>query len=59
MALLGSHEILDLAVAGSVRRAVGLRNVLVHDYAEVDDGIVEARLNNLSDLRGFSASVAG
>lgn len=57
MALLGTHGVLDPSLAGSIRRAVGFRNVLVHDYAEVDDRIVEARLTDLSDLRDFVASV--
>jgi uncharacterized protein YutE (UPF0331/DUF86 family) len=37
---------------------VGFRNVLVHDYVEVDDGIVLERLANLADLDDFVAVVA-
>ena len=33
--------------------AVGLRNVLVHDYAEVDDERVVNHLAHLDDLRRF------
>jgi uncharacterized protein YutE (UPF0331/DUF86 family) len=40
-------------------RAVGFRNVLVHEYVGVNDGIVLARLNDLSDLQDFVTSVAG
>lgn len=57
--LLGTHGVLDVDLATSIRRAVGFRNVLVHDYADVDDRVVEARLTDLGDLRAFVASVAG
>ena len=36
-----------------MRKAVGFRNVLVHDYIEVDDEIVVGRLKGLSDLDEF------
>lgn len=45
-------------LADRLRRAVGFRNVLVHDYVEVDDGIVLQRLANLTDLDDFVAVVA-
>jgi uncharacterized protein YutE (UPF0331/DUF86 family) len=48
--LLGTHGVLPADLADSLRRAVGFRNVLVHDYVEVDDGIVLERLANLADL---------
>ena len=38
-------------------RAVGFRNVLVHEYVAVDDGVVLARLADLSDLQDFVTSV--
>ncbi|MCA1675696.1 MAG: DUF86 domain-containing protein [Actinobacteria bacterium] len=57
--LLGKHGVLDIDLADNVRRAVGFRNVLVHDYVEVDDDIVVARLANLSDLNDFVTAVAG
>ncbi len=56
--LLGVHRVLPLDLANSVRRAVGFRNVLVHDYIEVDDGIVLERLANLGDLDDFLSVVA-
>lgn len=59
VALLGAHGVLDPGLAVSMRRAVGFRNVLVHDYAEVDDRVVEARLEDLGDLRDFISSVVG
>jgi uncharacterized protein YutE (UPF0331/DUF86 family) len=56
--LLGVHGVLPLDLANSVRRAVGFRNVLVHDYIEVDDAIVLERLANLGDLDDFLSVVA-
>ncbi len=56
--LLGEHGVLTVQLATSVRRAVGFRNVLVHEYIEVDDAIVVSRLGALSDLEEFVAEVA-
>jgi uncharacterized protein YutE (UPF0331/DUF86 family) len=56
--LLGTHGVLPADLADRLRRAVGFRNVLVHDYVEVDDGIVLERLANLADLDDFVAVVA-
>ncbi|CAN5385060.1 hypothetical protein BH24ACT12_BH24ACT12_13970 [soil metagenome] len=36
-----------------MRRAVGFRNVLVHEYVEVDDSVVIARLMDLADVEAF------
>ena len=41
-----------------MRKAVGFRNVLVHDYIEVDDSIVVGRLKSLDDLEEFVRQVA-
>lgn len=59
MTLLGKHGVLTEPAAAKLRRAVGFRNVLVHGYAEVDDGIVGGRVHNLGDLREFATAVAG
>ncbi|MGH3695595.1 MAG: type VII toxin-antitoxin system HepT family RNase toxin [Pseudonocardiaceae bacterium] len=56
--LLGAHGVLSADLADRLRRAVGFRNVLVHDYIEVDDGIVLDRLANLTDLDDFVVAVA-
>jgi uncharacterized protein YutE (UPF0331/DUF86 family) len=56
--LLGAHGVLSADLADRLRRAVGFRNVLVHDYVEVDDDIVLKRLVNLTDLEDFVAAVA-
>ncbi|HVE97541.1 MAG TPA: DUF86 domain-containing protein [Pseudonocardiaceae bacterium] len=54
---LGLHEVLSPDLAEQMRRAVGFRNVLVHDYIDVDDEIVLARLADLRDLDEFVAEV--
>jgi uncharacterized protein YutE (UPF0331/DUF86 family) len=56
--LLGEHGVLGSELASSIRKAVGFRNVLVHEYIEVDDAIVVARLADLSDLEEFVRQTA-
>jgi uncharacterized protein YutE (UPF0331/DUF86 family) len=58
MRLLGSHGVLTAETADALRKAVGFRNVLVHEYIEVSDDIVTARLGDLSDLDAFVKQVA-
>ncbi|MGH3685760.1 MAG: DUF86 domain-containing protein [Pseudonocardiaceae bacterium] len=55
---MGAHGVLSVDLADRLRRAVEFRNVLVHDYVDVDDGIVLERLANLADLDDFVAVVA-
>ena len=42
----------------SLADAAGFRNVLVHDYIEVDDSIVVDRLKSLGELEEFVRQVA-
>lgn len=56
--LLGARGVLPTDLADRLRRVVGFRNVLVHDYVEVDDGIMFERLAKLADLDDFVAVVA-
>jgi len=58
MRLLGVHGVLRAEVAGQMRRAVGFRNVLVHDYVDVDDDVVRARAADHHDLTDFARAVA-
>ncbi|CAO5259363.1 type VII toxin-antitoxin system HepT family RNase toxin [Frankia sp. AgKG'84/4] len=51
--LLGDHGALAPNLARSLRKAVGFRNVLVHDYITVNDDIVITRLGDLGDLDDF------
>ena len=56
--LLGEHEIITPETAGHIAKAVGFRNILVHQYAEVDDGIVIEALGRLDELRSFVSQVS-
>lgn len=56
--LLGDHGALAVTLALSLRKAVGFRNVLVHDYIAVNDEIVVARLKALDDLDEFVRQIA-
>ena len=56
--LLARHGVVDDALAESLARAVGFRNVLVHQYAEVDDDWVVAHLDDVGDLERFVTEVS-
>ncbi len=56
--LLGEHRVIDSELAISVARSVGFRNVLVHQYVDVDDAIVLDALGRLDDLRAFVSQVS-
>jgi uncharacterized protein YutE (UPF0331/DUF86 family) len=55
--LLGKHSVLSPDLAASMRKAVGFRNVLVHEYIAVSDEIVIAQLQDLSELEAFVGQV--
>ena len=57
MRVLGRHGVLPTELAARLAGAVGFRKVLVHDYVDVDDGVVLARLQDPSDLGAFVAAV--
>jgi uncharacterized protein YutE (UPF0331/DUF86 family) len=46
---------LDAELASRLGDAAGMRNILVHDYLEVDDDEVWAAIGRLDDLRQFAA----
>jgi uncharacterized protein YutE (UPF0331/DUF86 family) len=52
---LSRAGLIDADLAATLAGAVGFRNVLVHDYAEVDDRRVVAHLQHLDELRRFVA----
>lgn len=57
--VLEENGVLASALAERLRGLAGLRNRLVHLYAEVDDSLVlEAIGEGLEDLDGFAAAVA-
>lgn len=53
MKLLGKHGVLSVASADTMRKAVGFRNVLVHE----SDAVVVSRLADLSDFDVFEVRV--
>ncbi|WP_346925619.1 DUF86 domain-containing protein [uncultured Arthrobacter sp.] len=57
MEVLAAHHVLPSDLARSMRRAVGFRNILVHEYVTVDDSVVLSRLGDLADLRNFVGAV--
>lgn len=48
--LLSRHGVIDADLAERMAQATGFRNVLVQGFAEIDDGRVLARLDDLDDL---------
>ena len=57
MRLLGERQVITAELAINMRMAVGFRNVLVHEYVEVEDSIVFQRVQDHSHLRDFARSV--
>jgi uncharacterized protein YutE (UPF0331/DUF86 family) len=55
--VLDDHGVITKPVAQSIAGAVGFRNVLVHQYAAVDDSRVIAQLDALSDFDAFVSQV--
>lgn len=55
---LGDHGVIDRELAATLARAVGFRNVLVHQYADVDDRIVFEMLGRLDDFDQFVGEVS-
>lgn len=56
--VLARHGLIDAGLGDRLAAAVGFRNVLVHGYAEVDDGLVVANLDRLADLHGLVDALA-
>jgi uncharacterized protein YutE (UPF0331/DUF86 family) len=50
--------VLDQALGRAMRQAAGFRSVPVHSYAEVDDGVVVSRLDDVGDLDAFVSALA-
>lgn len=57
MRLLGEHRVIPAELSRRMRLAVGFRNVLVHEYVDVDDAVVLRRLSDLADLQEFVRAV--
>lgn len=58
MEVLGARGVLDGDTSTAMRRAVGFRNVLVHEYIRVDDDIVRLRVRDHHDLANFVNAIA-
>ncbi len=59
MKVLGRHGVLTPEASDAMRKAVGFRNVLVHEYVAVSDEIVASRLADLRDFEQFVEQVTG
>lgn len=56
--LLARHSWITPALADTLRRMVGFRNVLVHGYDDVDLGVVEdVVVHRLGDLLAYAAAI--
>ena len=56
--VLARHDVLDAQLADGLAHAVGFRNLLVHQYVDVDDDRVVGYLDHLTDMSAFVASVS-
>ncbi len=57
---LASSGVIDAGLAGRLQRAVGFRNIAVHDYETIDWDIVFALAGEpLGAFEQFAAAVAG
>ena len=56
--LLAKNRIIDQALAEKLKQAVGFRNILVHEYTEVDYKLAYTDLDEkLSDLETFAYQI--
>jgi len=57
--ILATEGVLDRDLGDRLARATGLRNRLVHGYADIDHELIRAVLeNDLKDLEAFAAAIA-
>ena len=56
--LVGTHGIVDEHLAHRLVGAVGFRNLLVHQYAEIDDARTVGFLDRIGDLENFVGQVS-
>lgn len=59
MLVLARNDIVSEDLATTMAEGVRFRNVLVHLYADVDDGRVVTHLERLDEVERFVAEVAG
>jgi uncharacterized protein YutE (UPF0331/DUF86 family) len=58
MRVLAEHGVMERDLADAMVNAVGLRNVLVHEYRDVDDKRVLESLQRLTDIDRFVESLS-
>lgn len=58
LVVLGEQGVLGTDLASRLARAVGFRNILVHQYRDVDDEQVLANLEYLGDLDDFVSGIS-
>jgi uncharacterized protein YutE (UPF0331/DUF86 family) len=56
--LLEGHGVVPAPLAEAVAPAMGFRDLLVHEYAAIDDERVVANLGRIEDLERFVGAVA-
>lgn len=57
--ILGSEKIISITLAESFSEIAGFRNILVHDYVEIDsERMYEYLQNNLNDFDKFIKAIA-
>jgi len=55
--VLLEEGIIPSKLAERMKMVAGFRNILVHDYLEIDDRIVYKSLNNLNDFKEFTKHI--
>ena len=54
--ILAQFNLVEEELAASLEKMVGLRNLLVHDYDDLDTARLIPLLNRLDDFRAFAAN---
>lgn len=57
--VLQEEGLLPERLASNMRKIAGFRNILVHDYLEIDPEIVFKSLKEINDFKEFAQHVAG
>ena len=55
--VLRREDVLPDDLTDRLTQAVGMQNVLVHEYLDVDDGLLLDALERLSDFRAFAEAI--
>lgn len=56
--VLKEEKILDDKLSETMKKIAGFRNVLVHDYVEIDKDMVYSTLNNIYDFKKFAEKIS-